>query len=155
MINFNTNTGTTNSSPEFTYKDLHLDMNVGRSIGVGYNPKLSRDVLVDIDTEAIKNSLRNLFNTKPGEKVLSPKFGVNLETYLFSAITNTNAFLLGEKISQKIRTFEPRIVLKETLVRPDPDANQYQISIKVQYPNFPTDNASINLVLGLNNFTIN
>jgi len=45
-------------STSVTYTDLHLDV-------VGYPINTPRDILVDTDLDAIKNSISNLFNTIP------------------------------------------------------------------------------------------
>jgi hypothetical protein len=48
------------------YVDLHLDLTLENNIGLGNNPVESRDILVDTDIQAIKNSIRNIFTTKKG-----------------------------------------------------------------------------------------
>jgi hypothetical protein len=68
------------------YVDLHLDMDLEKSIGLGDRVVGSKDILADTDIEAVKNSMRNIFSTKKGEKVLNPEFGCSLEKYLFSPV---------------------------------------------------------------------
>jgi hypothetical protein len=72
---------------DFLYKDVFLDMQQSYS----YNNKLNRkeflnDTQASYDIEAVKNSIKNALLTTPGEKLLTPTFGVNLKQYLFEPI---------------------------------------------------------------------
>jgi phage baseplate assembly protein W len=127
------------SNKNFVYKDLHLDF----ATSDVYNPSLGRsikgnDIKVEYDENAIKNSLRNLFNTKPGQRFLFPLYGLDLNQFLFEAITPINAQLIGEKIAISIDKFEPRVTLLNVNVVADFDNNLYEIDIVVQIPVFNT-----------------
>ena len=52
---------------ESVYTDLHLDLQISKNIGLGLNNVISKDILVDTDLVAIKNSIKNIFTTKKGE----------------------------------------------------------------------------------------
>ena len=43
--------------------------------------KNTQDLKIDYDEKAIYNSIRNIFNTKKGQKILNPTFGLDLEQY--------------------------------------------------------------------------
>jgi phage baseplate assembly protein W len=110
------------------YTDLHLDMVIANNIGLGDNSRESKDILVDNDIEAIKNSFRNFFSTKKGEKLLTPQFGCNLERFLFEAITQINAQIIGEEML-KFEKYEPRITIQNINVVGYPDDNEYRIQM--------------------------
>ena len=132
---------------DFYYKDLHLDFAKSYQFSTTLNRKVEgSDIQVDYDENAIKNSLRNLFNTRPGQRFLFPLYGINLNGYLFEAINEYNGQLIGEKIVKAIKTFEPRVTLRQCNVVAMPDDNQYEITIIVEIPIFNTV-TSINTVL--------
>lgn len=117
------------NSPLPVYVDLHLDLDVEKNIGLGLLPKNSDDILVDTDIDAIKNSLRNIFTTKKGQKILNPDFGLSLEQYLFQPITNANAKALGTDIATGIARYENRISVSNVFVTPQTDQQQYYIQV--------------------------
>lgn len=139
------------SQKDYYYKDLHLDFQKDGNFSTALNRKIEgNDVQIDYDESAIKNSLRNLFNTKPGQRFLFPKYGLDLNQYLFEAVSEFNGQIIGEKIVTAIKNFEPRVTLRRCDVVAMPDDNQYDITIIVEIPIIDTL-ASINTVLDTKN----
>ena len=138
---------------QFAFKDLHLDFGK-TSI---YNPVLrtridGNDVNVDFDESAIRNSLKNLFNTRPGQRFLFPLYGLDLYQYLFETVSQENGQLIGEKIVASVENFEPRVRVQNCNVVAKPDDNEYEITLIVSIPIFNTV-ASINTILDTKNQT--
>ncbi len=132
---------------EYLYKDLHLDFAKNYVFNSSLKSRIEgNDLQVDYDTNAIINSLKNLFNTRPGQRFLFPLYGLDLNPYVFEAITLENGRVIGEKISDSIETFEPRVTLMQCNVQSDPDQNQYNITIIIYIPLFNTT-SSINSTL--------
>jgi hypothetical protein len=115
------------SSKGVIYVDLHLDLALKRKIGVGLDPSNSNDVLADTDTDAIRNSLYNIFTTRPGQKLLTPDFGANLEQFLFESVSPVKAQVIGNKIYDVVSTYEPRVRILKIQVTPVADQNLYYI----------------------------
>lgn len=113
----------------YIYRDLHLDLQQSKSIGLGYKPVISKDILVDDDILAIKNSLRNIFTTKKGEKLLNPTFGSAFEQYLFEPVNETIANIMGKDILETIQNLEDRIIIDKIKIETFPDENLYKIQI--------------------------
>lgn len=111
------------------YTDLHLDLKLNKSIGLGNDAVDSNDIVIDFDIEAIRNSIRNIFTTRKGQKILSPSFGSSLEQYLFEPISELYGRAIGEEILGAIQSFEPRIEITKVKVDPFPDENTYKISV--------------------------
>lgn len=111
------------------YTDLHLDLIQQKSVGVGLEPAQVNDILVDKDIEAIKNSLRNIFTTKKGQKILNPEFGCSLEQYLFTPINEVIAKAIGTDILNAISNYEPRINLLNVNIVPYYDRELYYITL--------------------------
>lgn len=139
----------------YLYKDLFLDIKQEYS----YNNKLNRteylnDVLASFDVEAVKNSIKNAFLTTPGEKLLSPTFGISLKQYLFEPIDVFTENLIRDDILEKLPFFEPRIEIEDVEVVGNPDQNQYDISLTINIPSLNIYGLSIKNELKSSGYTI-
>ena len=128
----------------FYFSDLHLDI---ESNG-GYSRVLEKhiegnDITMDYDESAIKNSLKNLFNTKPGQRFLFPEYGLDLNMYLFERVSADLGQLIGERITNAVKKFEPRVKVLQCVVIPVPDEYLYDITLMIGIPAFNSI-ASIN-----------
>ena len=124
------------STDKIKYRDLHLDLSEDTkpSNDALFSKATQTDLYADVDEGAIVNSLKNLFNTIPGQKILNPEFGVNLTQWLFEPVTEYTAREIGEAIQYGINRFEPRVQLTHVSVISDPDNNQYIIKLAIQIP---------------------
>ena len=117
------------------YQDLTLDFKVTDIETPAFQQNIAgSDVAVDYDINAVRNSLRNLFNTKPGQRFLFPLYGLDLNQFLFEPITPVNSQAIGETIYDGIVLFEPRVDVRKINVRSDPDNNLYNIDIIFSIP---------------------
>ena len=112
-----------------TYTDLHLDLQLEKNIGLGDNPRNSGDIKADNDIDAIKNSIRNIFNTRKGQKILSPEFGASIDQFLFERVDNFTGNIIGQTILDNLQKFEPRIEVIKINVYPFPDQNKYNLQV--------------------------
>ena len=125
-----------NSFRKYTYADLHLDIDLNAKTpntptGTAKN---KQDIKINYDEEAIYNSIRNIFNTKKGQKILTPVFGLDLEQYLFENISKENGQIIGQTIYEELALYEPRIVVNDVTVTARPDNNEYKITISITIP---------------------
>ena len=133
----------------FVYSDIHLDIATSSDYSTEALQVIKKnDIKVDYDLNAIKNSLNNLFNTRPGQRFLFPNYGLNLSQFIFEPVTEYNGRLIGEKIVRSIQLFETRVTLKQCNVSLMPDENEYDINLILEFPVFNT-RASINTVLDI------
>ena len=121
---------------KFSYADLKLDLDLNSNIpstpvGVGKNPV---DFRLSYDENAIFNSIRNIFNTKKGQKILNPTFGLDLEMFLFDNISKENADIIGKTIYEELPIYESRITVDSVNVIAKPDDNEYEVSITIIIP---------------------
>lgn len=124
---------------KYVFKDLHLDFAKEYNFDQTSHSKIeTNDLQVDYDLKAITNSLKNLFNTRPGQRFLFPKYGLDLNQFLFEPITNVNAQDIGERIVRSVEEFEPRVSVTNCRVIPKYDDNQYDISLTMLFPIFNT-----------------
>ena len=125
----------TYTEQQFIYKDLSLDIFQTKIQAPGFKiPVPGSDIRASFDLAAIMNSLQNLFNTIPGQRFLFPEYGLSLLRYLFSTVNQTNGDIISKKIVSTINTWESRVQVRDTIVEPDPDNNQYTINILVDIP---------------------
>ena len=129
---------------KFSYADLKLDLDLNSHtpstpVGVGKN---AIDFRLSYDENAIFNSIRNIFNTKKGQKILNPTFGLDLEMFLFDNISRENADIIGKTIYEELPIYEPRITVDSVNVIAKPDDNEYEISITIIIPSLDNKAAS-------------
>lgn len=115
------------------YTDLHLDLKINKSIGLGTDTVNANDLIIDKDIEAIKNSIRNIFTTRKGQKILNPEFGSSLEQYLFQPVNEIYGRAIGQEIYDSIQTYEPRVEITKVKVDPYPDENTYKVSVAYRF----------------------
>jgi phage baseplate assembly protein W len=125
---------------QYLYQDLHLDYEPGGVFNTFSELNVpNNDIRVDYNELAIKNSLRNLFNTLPGQRFLFPRFGLDLTKYLFQSISEDNGTRIAEDIITSIEKYERRVKVNRCNVVAFPDANKYEIDIIVEIPSLNTN----------------
>ena len=139
----------------YLYKDLFLDI-LNR---VSYNNQLNRTVEIrDVqglyDLESIKNSIVNIMMTSPGQKILSPRFGIDLRRYLFEPVSNFTSFEIRSDIRDKLPRLEPRISLEKIGVKANVDNQEYRISLQINVPSLDITGLSLKSILNSNGYTI-
>ena len=123
------------TSKQYVYKDLSLDLTTTKIPAPGFKlPTPGGDIKASFDVSAIGNSLVNLFNTLPGQRFLFPKYGLDFRQFLFSPITVGTGELIGRKIYDGIKIYEPRVNPLRVKVEADEDNNQYNITVILEIP---------------------
>lgn len=84
------------------------------------------------DGEDIRSSLEILLSTRPGERVMLPNYGCNLDELLFEPLTTTMKTYMKDLIQTAILYHEPRIAVdKIELV--DTGEMEGRILINIEY----------------------
>ena len=127
---------------------IYKDIDLACKVGVPNNENITdsendKDLLTSINFNAIRNSFINLMTTSPGEKILSPTFGVSFGDLLFLPISKKIAKLIAENILDKFVQFEPRINIEKFDIVANSEENQYDIDILFIIPDF--ENNPLNL----------
>lgn len=89
----------------------------------------TKDLVLSLDSNAIKKSLRNLVLTNHYERLFHPEIGSNLRSLLFELMTPVTATYIEEEIFNTITNFEPRVKLVNIEVTPMFENNAYEVSI--------------------------
>jgi phage baseplate assembly protein W len=84
--------------------------------------------------ESIRQSIRIILLTRPGERLMRPRFGAGLETFLHEPNTLDTHRRIHDRISAGIRRWEPRVVADRIEVREDgerPDTVRIEIVYRI------------------------
>lgn len=88
--------------------------------GWAFPPVFSREkggVNLSSDLEDINQSLAILLSTRPGERVMRPDFGCNLDRLLFEPLNISLATYVEDIVKTAILYHEPRILPQKVLIR--------------------------------------
>jgi hypothetical protein len=113
-----------------------------------------KDVQGLFDENAIRNSITNIFLTAPGEKILSPEFGLDLRRYLFEPISDFGAFAIKDDIKNRLPEMEPRVTIQNVVVVPYPEQNEYRITMQIDIPSLDVYGLSLRSSLNNNGYNI-
>lgn len=98
--------------------------------GISFPMRLGPDgrVAVSAGPDNIRESIRTILLTEPGERLQLPEFGGGAGRYLFEPNTVGTRRLVQERIEESLRRWEPRIALQGVSVEEDPDDPQAAIA---------------------------
>ena len=89
--------------------------------------------------DLIKQNLKMLILTNPGERVMDPGFGVGLKRYLFENFGQDTMAQIDNKIREQARIYMPAIqIQKIAFGRTDPDNNYLGVQIRYSIPSIGT-----------------
>jgi len=104
-----------------SFKDVSMSFKVS---------PLTYDLIANKNETAIARSIRNLILTTPGERPFNPELGSQVSQLLFEPIDDITTQALKEQIENTVNNFEPRVRLRQVVVKPNYDADEYDISIR-------------------------
>jgi phage baseplate assembly protein W len=107
------------------------------------------DIALSYDVQAVTRSIRNLLLTNHYEVPFSPDVGSGVNGLLFEPLNTLTASQLQSTITNTIKKYEPRAILKLVTVKPMTDKNAYTISITFYIEN-ATQATTISLILERN-----
>ncbi len=83
------------------------------------------------DIASIYQSINNILNTTPGERLFNPEFGLDLASWIFDLMNEANAFAILSEITGAINRWEPRVYVDfgRSTITPNYDQNRYDINI--------------------------
>lgn len=104
------------------YSDFHKDLTLS---------PVSSDLALLKDEDAVKEAIKNLLLTDPGERPMQPYLGGGIRGLLFENITPGTLKLIQDRVQETIKTFEPRAELIDVTVTTTFDENQ--VGVRVQF----------------------
>ncbi len=102
------------------YSDFYKDMRVS---------PIAKDLALVKDEDAVKQSIRNLMLTDPGERLMQPNIGGGIRELLFEQMTPGTLKLMEENIIDTIEIYEPRAELIDVRVIAGLDDTHVNITV--------------------------
>lgn len=102
--------------------------------GWSFPPRFDRGtagVAMVEDERDIEESLRILFGTQLGERLLQPKYGLDMQELVFESMSTTMRTMLEERVKIAILIYEPRIEpLSLRVASTDPASGELYIELE-------------------------
>ncbi len=80
----------------------------GWKFPVGVNPTTGRIAMSELEQD-IRESIRIILGTAPGERVMRPEFGCGIHELVFSALNRATLGLFESRVRESINQFEARV----------------------------------------------
>ena len=106
-------------------------LGLGWSFPPSFNIQL-QSVEMTEQNEDIERSLQILLTTTTGERVMQPKYGCNMDEFLFEPLNLSTKTIMVDKIKTAILYFEPRIDVKKITLDSTDELNGV-ILIQIDY----------------------
>ncbi len=97
-------------------------------VGVG----LDDEVALVADADDIRQSIRLILETDPGERVMRPDFGAGLRRLVFEPINMATLTLVRHRVEEALVAWEPRIDVQDVVVSAE-DAASGRLNIRIDY----------------------
>lgn len=108
---------------------------------------LRQDIVPLYDTEAVKNSVKNIVLTNYNERPFQPFLGGNIRALLFEPLDGFTARTLNSEIVHAIELYEPRVNSVNAIVSPDYDNNTYNVSVYFNIAGIPNSGITVDFQL--------
>ena len=116
-----------------------------KDISLSFSPHpVTKDLPILKNERAISRSVRNIVETIPTEKFFNPDFGSDVHKSLFDFVDFGTANIIQSQIVTSIANFELRVNNVRVEVDPQPDLNQFEVTIiyDIVGQEFPTQEYS-------------
>jgi phage baseplate assembly protein W len=118
--------------------------------GWAFPPSFDTDtgtVTLVSNEEDIKQSLNILLSTSLGERVMQPRYGCNLNDYIFEPLNSSVVGYIKDLVENAILFYEPRIIAENVEVTPQDsfDLIEGRFTISIDYT-IPETNSRFNFV---------
>ena len=109
-----------------------------KDLGIGFTRNANtKDVAIVKNDNAIKQAVKNLILTVPGEKPFQPDVGSRVNELLFEPLDPFVVDALRDEIINTIKQHEPRVDLQKVQVQPIYTQNRVNISVQYKIVGLP------------------
>ena len=116
-----------------------------KDISLSFSPHpVTKDLPILKNESAIRRSVRNIVETIPTERFFDPDFGSDVYKSLFDFVDFGTANIIQSQIVTSIANFELRVNNVRVEVDPQPDLNQFEVTViyDIVGQEFPTQEYS-------------
>ena len=116
-----------------------------KDISLSFEPHpVTKDLPILKNERAIARSVRNIVETIPTEKFFNPDFGSDVYKSLFDFVDFGTSSIIQDQIKTSVKNFEPRVDNVRVEVDPQPDLNQFEVTViyDIVGQEFPTQEYS-------------
>lgn len=106
------------------------------SVNFARNP-FTDDLSVVNNDNSIKQAVKNIILTSPGEKPFQPLVGSSVSRLLFEPLDAFTADTIAEEIRTTINQYEPRVALTRVDVTPIYENNKLNVSLEYRIVGLP------------------
>ena len=106
------------------------------SVNFARNP-FTDDLSVVHNDNSIKQAVKNIILTSPGEKPFQPLVGSSVSRLLFEPLDAFTADTVAEEIRTTINQYEPRVALTRVDVTPIYENNKINVSLEYRIVGLP------------------
>jgi uncharacterized protein len=89
---------------------------LGRGWGFSIAVGLGDEINMVADEDDIRQAIRIILETDPGERVMRPDFGAGLRRMVFEPINTSTTALVRQRVEAALVAWEPRIEVQEVVV---------------------------------------
>jgi len=101
-----------------------------RDIDINLTKQHDGDIATDVDIDAVKNSIRNIFKTMQGSRRMVPSFAAPVHNLLFNQVDRNMLSQLRSLLLNAISMWEDRIYVNSLTSEADPDNNRVNVSLE-------------------------
>jgi phage baseplate assembly protein W len=86
--------------------------------------------------EAVKNNIRNLVQTNPGERLMQPRLGLNLRRFLFNQLTVDDINSMQNEILDTLKFWLPFVEIRDIIIQSsdnDININPNTLSVNIKF----------------------
>ena len=101
-----------------------------KDISLSFDPHpVTKDLPVLVNERSIIRAIRNLVETIPTERFFNSTLGSNVRRSMFDFVDYGTASIIRDQINEVILNYEPRVNNTIIQVDPQPDLNQFEVTI--------------------------
>ena len=110
-----------------------------KDIGVNFSRNANtKDVAIVKNDNAIKQAVKNLIMTTPGEKPFQPNVGSRISELLFEPLDPFTADSIKEEVINTITQYEPRVSVNDVFVKINFEKNSFDVELVYRITGLPT-----------------
>jgi len=118
-----------------------------QDLNLGFSLQSTGDLYVDVDVQAIRNSLRNILLTLPGSRRRNSKFAFGIQKYISEFLDSETYEEVKSSIRSYILKYEDRAVITDIIVQKTTDENSLYVQIDFYPINQEEQLATLSFIL--------